>query len=104
MSEHWDAKEWWQRTDRLRNMFNAYRNELQEINERLAHPLDAKTVVKIGVRVNRIQWRIQVLESMILRHAARAPKASASASATATASATVTATVTGAPAAQMRLH
>ena len=92
MSEHWDAEEWWQRTDRLRNMFNAYRNELQEINEQLAHALDAKTVVKIGVRVNRIQWRIQVLESMILRHVARGTKASA------------TATVTAAPAVQMRLH
>jgi hypothetical protein len=90
MSEHWDAEEWWERTDRLRDMFNAYRNELQDINEQLAHPLDAKTVVKIGVRVNRIQWRIQVLESMIKRHLARAPKASA--------------TVSGAPGAEMRLH
>ncbi len=90
MSEHWDAEEWWERTDRLRDMFNTYRNELQEINEQLANPLDAKTVVKIGVRVNRIQWRIQVLESMIVRHLARAPKASA--------------TVSGASGAEMRLH
>jgi hypothetical protein len=90
MSQYWDAEEWWDRTDRLRDMFNAYREELLQINEQLAQPLDGKAVVKIAVRVNRIQWRIQVLEFMIKRHLERAPD--------------VSTTVASAPAAEIRLH
>lgn len=90
MSQYWDVEEWWDRTDRLRDMFNAYREELLQINEQLAQPLDGKAVVKIAVRVNRIQWRIQVLEFMIRRHLERAPDVSSA--------------VTHAPAAEIRLH
>ncbi len=90
MTKYWDAEEWWERTDRLYDMFNAYRDELLKINAQIAEPLDIKTIVKIGGRVNRIQWRIQMLESMIRRHLARAPHASAQPSCT--------------PAAEIRLH
>lgn len=90
MTKYWDAEEWWERTDRLYDMFNAYRDELLQINAQIAEPLDIKTIVKIGGRVNRIQWRIQMLESMIKRHLARAPQACAQAS--------------RAPAAEIRLH
>lgn len=90
MTQYWDVEEWWERTDRLYDMFNAYRDELLQINTLLAEPLDIKTIVKIGGRVNRIQWRIQVLESMIKRHLAQAPQACMQASSTG--------------AAEMRLH
>jgi hypothetical protein len=73
MSRDYDVHEWWDRTERLRQLFHDYRAELLQIGEQISQPLDARTLGELAARVDVIQRRINVLESIIRRHLARAP-------------------------------
>lgn len=73
MSRDYDVHEWWDRTERLRQLFHDYREELLQIGAQISQPLDARTLGQLAARVDVIQRRINVLESIIRRHLGRAP-------------------------------